>query len=73
MPIYILLIIKQNKLKQQYKEYLRMMTESKADMLGADVMLDLREENELMTIDMSLPLQVLFDDFITFISKTDFD
>ncbi len=50
-----------------------MMTESKADMLGADVMLDLREENELMTIDMSLPLQVLFDDFITFISKTDFD
>ena len=50
-----------------------MMTESKADMLGADVMLDFREENELMTIDMSLPLQVLFDDFITFISKTDFD
>ncbi len=50
-----------------------MMTESKADMLGADVILDLQEQNELLTIDMSLPLQVLFDDFITFISKTDFD
>ena len=50
-----------------------MITESKADMLGADVILDLQEQNELLTIDMSLPLQVLFDDFITFISKTDFD
>lgn len=50
-----------------------MMTESKADMLGADVMLNLLEEKEIPAIDMSLPLQVLFDDFITFISKTDFD
>ena len=50
-----------------------MMTESKADMLGADVVLSLLEEKEIPTIDMSLPLQVLFDDFITFISKTDFD
>ncbi len=50
-----------------------MMTESKADMLGADVVLNLLEEKEIPTIDMSLPLQVLFDDFITFISKTDFD
>lgn len=50
-----------------------MMTESKADMLGAEVMVNLLEERELQAFDMSIPIQVLFDDFITFISKPDFD
>ena len=50
-----------------------MIRESKADMLGAEVLTNLLEEKELETIDMSIPLQILFDDFITFIAKTDFD
>ena len=50
-----------------------MITESKADMLGAEVMANLLEEKEIPTFDISLPIQILFDDFITFIAKTDFD
>lgn len=58
---------------KKIKEYLPMMTESKADMLGAEVMANLLEEKELPALDMSLPIQILFDDFIKFIAKTDFD
>ena len=53
-----------------------MMTETKSNLFGAE-MSALLEENikpgEFVDIEMTLPIQALFDDFMTFISKVDFE
>lgn len=37
----------------------------------AEIIIDM-DNGEYMQFDMTLPLQVLFDDIMTFVSKTDF-
>lgn len=53
-----------------------MITETKSNLFGAE-MSSLLEENiklgEHVEVEMTLPIQALFDDFITFISKVDFE
>lgn len=49
-----------------------MRTKQKIDMLSQEVF-NLPDEKEIKAVDMSQPIKVLFDDFITFISRTDFE
>lgn len=47
-----------------------MMTTQKVNEAGAKIFEGLLEE-DVKSVDMSIPLQVLFEDFMTFISKTE--
>lgn len=49
-----------------------MRTEQKLEMPGTDVF-NLKDEREIKSVDMTQPIQVLFDNFINFLSKTDFE
>ena len=49
-----------------------MNTERVTDFSGQEVFLDLNN-GEYLQFDMTLPLQMLFDDVMTFVSKTDLD
>ena len=49
-----------------------MKTEQKLEMLGTDVF-NLKDEKEIKSVDMTQPIQVLFDSFINFLCKTDFE
>jgi len=47
-----------------------MITEANA--MGTEVFLDL-QNGEYLQFDMTLPIQILFDDIMTFVSKTDLE
>lgn len=46
--------------------------ETSVEFSAGEVFLDLNN-GEYLQFDMTLPLQMLFDDAISFVSKTDFD
>ena len=49
-----------------------MMKEAAAENKATEVFVDLNNGGYLQ-FDMTLPLQILFDDVMTFVSKTDFE
>ena len=49
-----------------------MINEQKAEEQTQEVFLDL-SNGEYLKFDMTLPIQILFDDVMNFVSKTDFD
>ena len=49
-----------------------MINEQKADEQTQEVFLDLNS-GEYLQFDMTLPIQILFDDVMNFVSKTDFE
>lgn len=60
-----------NRLKEQYKEYF-MKNEAAAENAATEVFVDLNN-GEYLQFDMTLPIQILFDDVMNFVSKTDFE
>ncbi len=49
-----------------------MVQETAMDFSASEVFVDLNN-GEYLQFDMTLPLQMLFDDVFTFVSKTDFE
>lgn len=49
-----------------------MINEEKAEEQTQEVFLDLNN-GEYLQFDMTLPIQILFDDVMNFVSKTDFE
>ncbi len=49
-----------------------MINEQKAEEQTQEVFLDLNN-GEYLQFDMTLPIQILFDDVMNFVSKTDFE
>lgn len=49
-----------------------MISEKNAETRETEVFLDLNN-GEYLQFDMTLPLQILFDDVMNFVSKTDFE
>lgn len=49
-----------------------MINEQKAEEQTQEVFLDLNN-GEYLKFDMTLPIQILFDDVMNFVSKTDFE
>ncbi len=49
-----------------------MINEKKAEEQTQEVFLDLNN-GEYLQFDMTLPIQILFDDVMNFVSKTDFE
>lgn len=49
-----------------------MLQETKSDFSACEVFLEMNN-GEYLQFDMTLPLQMLFDDVFNFVSKTDFE